>query len=93
MWKITGEIHKCVFSHGKCHVCLHVVKFSRKFTTRNMLKKHENMVGFTEKIIVGEIKRWNLRGIPNENMFDLFNTSLSKMCDKRDVDVYGFKTF
>ena len=45
MWKITGEIHKCVFSLGKCHVCSHVVKFSRKFTTRNMLKKHENMVG------------------------------------------------
>lgn len=82
--KITWEIHKFVFSHGKFHVCSHFVKCSRKFTTRNMLKKHENMVGsmvgFMEKITVsGEIKRWNLHRIPNENMFDLFNTSLSKM--------------
>jgi len=50
-------------------------------------------VSWKKITVSGEIKRWNLHGIPNENMFDFFSTSLSKMFDKRDVNVYGFKTF
>ena len=72
MWKITWEIHKFVFSDGKRHVCSHVVKFSRKFTTRNMLKKHEHMVDSMVDFMEQNhrwrnISRWNLGGIPNEN--------------------------